>query len=82
MANCIKISTDKWNKLRKRLKEEYSWKPSVFAITSVMRRELGFSPRLHSEFYSTTGYTEVVYLDFFDDHLETLFRLKYAEYLS
>lgn len=81
MAKSIKLSTENWGNLLKRLREEYKWKPSVMIIRSTMLRELGFTPRLHVE-QSKEQYMEIVYLDFVDDHMETIFRLKYWEYLN
>jgi hypothetical protein len=81
MASSIKISADNWAKLKYRLKEEYA-QPSLFLIRYVMIRELGFSFRLHQEWRNKHNLVEVCYLDFHDDHLETIFRLKYSEYLN
>lgn len=81
MAKSIKLSTDDWAKLRQHLQQEYAWKPSIIMIRSTMLRELGFTPRLHLE-QGKKQYKEIVYLDFIDDQMETLFRLKYSEYLN
>lgn len=72
MANTIRMSSKEWKPIRQRLKEEYQWKPSVLMIRECMRRELGFVIRIHH-----TNGPEQVCLDFYDDNLETLFRLKY-----
>lgn len=77
MAKSIRLTVKEWTKIRKRLKEEYAWKPSLMLVRSVMQRELGFLPRLHTEWSEQMGSTEVVFLDFYDDNMETLFRLKY-----
>ena len=82
MAGSIKLSTEHWAKLRRRIKQEYELKPSLWMIRSTMQRELGFTPRLHREWSKDHGYIEVIFLDFYDDQLETLFRLKYSEYLN
>lgn len=82
MAGSIKLSIENWSKLRQRLKQEYAWQPSRFLIKSTMRRELGFTPRLHRDCPKDQGYIEVIFLDFYDDQLETLFRLKYSEYFD
>jgi hypothetical protein len=83
MAKSIKFKVHVWHELLKSLKETYKTKPSVLSISYTMRRELGFTVRYHSFFDESNGqFEEVIYLDFFDDHLETLFRLKYAEYLN
>jgi hypothetical protein len=73
----ITLTTREWTRIRKRMKEEYSWKPSVFMIREVMKRELGFTTRYHRTYTEQRGSEEVVYLDFYDDPSETLFRLKY-----
>lgn len=83
MANSIKLTDKKWIQIRKQLKEEYEWKPSVLIVREVMRRELGFTTRYHTEWVPDPGYdgygryVEFVYLDFFNDEQETFFRLKY-----
>jgi hypothetical protein len=51
--------------------------PSIFMIRDVMKRELGFLPRLHTEWSDQQGHIEMIYLDFYDDAKETFFRLKY-----
>ena len=81
MAKTIKLAFDEWRKLKSRLEEEYQHKPSVLLIRTVMRRELGFTTREQWDFGSdwrnapTIGHC--MCLDFFDDELETFFRLKY-----
>lgn len=82
MPKSIKLSVQNWHKLRHRLKEDYKWKPSILMIRSVMREQLGFTPRLHHYWNEQSEeYCEDMYLDFYNDHDETLFRLKYSEYL-
>lgn len=73
----ITLSIKEWTKIRKQLKEEYAWKPSIFMIREVMRRELGFTTRLHTTYTEQRGREEIIFLDFFDEPSETLFRLKY-----
>jgi hypothetical protein len=73
----ITLKVNEWTRIRKQLKVEYAWKPSIFMIKDVMKRELGFTPRYHRAYSEQTGSSEVVYLDFYDEPSETLFRLKY-----
>lgn len=73
----ITLEPREWTKIRKQLKEEYAWKPSVFMIREVMRRELGFTTRYHQVYNQQTGYVETVCLDFYNDASESWFRLKY-----
>lgn len=77
----IRLHPKEWRPIRNRLREEYSWKPSVMMIREVMKRELGFTTRLHKFWVEDgdmgSGYKEFVCLDFYDDAMETHFRLKY-----
>jgi hypothetical protein len=73
----ITLTCDQWTLIRKRLKEEYDWKPSVFMIRDVMRRELGFTTRYHREYNEQTGSMESICLDFYDDAAESWFRLRF-----
>jgi hypothetical protein len=77
----ITLNEREWTDIRKRLKDEYSWKPSVFLIREVMRRELGFTTRMHEHWVNDgdvgSGMRITMYLDFYDEAMETHFRLKY-----
>jgi len=77
----IVLTVSEWTRIRKQLKEEYSWKPSVLLIRETMRRELGFTTRYHQHWIDDSdlgpGYRESVCLDFYDDAAETFFRMKY-----
>lgn len=77
MSKSIELTAKEWKDIRNRIKKDYAWKPSVLIIREVMKRELGFTTRYHQYWTEQTGYMETIYLDFFDDNLETLFRLKY-----
>lgn len=81
MTKSIKLSEQNWCKLRYHLSTTHP--KSVMLITYKMREVLGFSVRKHHEWeYNVYWRSKItVYLDFWDDHLETLFRLKYSEYL-
>lgn len=74
----IKMSELEWEKIFLNIKKDYSHKPSVFLIRNSMKTELGFVPRRHSGYDDHNNYTTQVHLDFYDDHAETLFRLKYS----
>jgi hypothetical protein len=71
------LSVKDWTRIRNQLQEEYQWKPSVFLIREVMRRELGFTPRLHTTYTEESGTTETVHLDFYNAEAESFFVLKY-----
>lgn len=97
MGSVIKLTESQWERLQQRLREDYRSEPSVMLIRTKMRRALGFTVRHHREWIdprvnlpepdqlapTSRGWLrESVCLDFFDDALETWFRLKYSEYIS
>lgn len=73
----LSLTENEWRDIRRKIKEEYHWKPSILLIREVMRRELGFTIRYHSEYKEQSGYIETIVVDFYDDARETWFRLKY-----
>jgi hypothetical protein len=77
----ISLNEREWTRIRKRIKEEYKTKPSVFMIREVMRRELGFTTRYHQDWVTDTDgrhkHREMICLDFYDEAAETFFRIKY-----
>lgn len=73
----ITLSQREWNSIYEKLKLDWAHKPSVFMMREVMKRELGFTTRSHQDWDARYGYTNIMYLDFYDDVAETMFRLKY-----
>lgn len=77
----ITLTEEEWTRIRKQLKTEYGWKPSVLLIRETMRRELGFTIRSHEHWVDDgdigSGYRITMYLDFYDEAAETFFRMKY-----
>lgn len=73
----LTLTANEWQTVRRKIKEEYSWKPSILLIRDTMKRELGFTTRYHKTYSHQHGTQEIIYLDFFDDAKETWFRLKY-----
>jgi hypothetical protein len=73
----LTLTVKEWTKIRKQLKEEYAWKPSVTMIREVMKRELGFTIRYHRTYTEQRGSEEVIYVDFYSETAESYFRLKY-----
>lgn len=72
----IKLAKTEWYDIKRSIQQEYP--PSVTLMRSVMRRELGFTVRLQAApspdpFVDST----VICLDFYDEALEIIFRLKY-----
>lgn len=67
-----------WEQLKLKLVKENELKPSIFMIREVMKRELGFTTRMHRQWDpGMVNYQEHILLDFWNDEKETFFRLKY-----
>lgn len=87
MAGTIRLEVNEWRLIRERIWQDYP--PSYTLMSSVTRRELGFTVRNHKEYadsedeliYDQHGnwspYRTVICLDFYDDVKETYFRVKY-----
>ena len=70
---------EEWAQLKLEMtKDQELEKASVFMIREVMKRELGFTTRMHRQWDpGMVNYQEHVVLDFWNDEKETFFRLKY-----
>lgn len=78
MAKSIKFTMVEWEQLKLKLVKENELKPSIFMIREVMKRELGFTTRMHRQWDpGMVNYQEHMLLDFWNDEKETFFRLKY-----
>lgn len=82
----VVLTEKEWNRIHRQLATKYKDKPSVLLIKTVMRRELGFTVRRHKAWVSEGAegiwnsqgmYEWTIRLDFYNDELETLFRLTY-----
>ena len=79
MAKSIQFTMEAWVQLKlKMTKDQELEKASVFMIREVMKRELGFTTRMHRQWDpGMVNFQEYVLLDFWNDEKETFFRLKY-----
>ena len=78
MAKSIQFTVEEWTQLRLKIAKDHELKPSVFMIREVMKRELGFTTRVHRQWDpGMVNYQEHVLLDFWNDEKEIFFRLKY-----
>jgi hypothetical protein len=76
-----------WEEVLQRIKEDYADRPSVYLMRSKMREELGFVPRWHEQWVNNKDkqgkelphgrYVKSVCLDFYNEAMETFFRMKY-----
>ena len=79
MAKSIQFTMEEWLQLKLEMtKDQELEKASVFMIREVMKRELGFTTRMHRQWDpGMVNFQEYVLLDFWNDEKETFFRLKY-----
>jgi len=75
----ISITEKEWEKIRTHIKQDYGEK--ILLITYVLRRELGFTPRIDRKWIDDgdygSGYQTTVWLDFYNEEQKTFFMLKY-----
>lgn len=89
----LKLTKAQWEKLKERLEQDYP--RSVMALRYKMRDVLGFVPREHTDwlgYYDNAteedrtanryGYKTCFYLDFYSEPLQTMFLLKYCDYIN
>lgn len=70
----VVLKSSEWDPIRQSIQEIYG--DSMVMIREKMKAELGFTVRRQSDY--TNGYRrETVYLDFYNEAKETMFRLKY-----
>lgn len=70
----VVLKFSEWVTIRQSIREIHG--DSMIMIREKMKAELGFTVRRHSDY--TNGYRQkTIYLDFYDEAKETMFRLKY-----
>lgn len=78
MSKSIQFTVEEWAQLKLEMTKDHELKPSIFMIREVMKRELGFTTRIHCQWDpGMVNYQEHILLDFWNDEKETFFRLKY-----
>lgn len=74
----ITLKKKDWNRIHSQIKQDYHATPSVWLVRKTTKRVLGFTVRYDEMTWcAKEGYSNLVYLDFFDDQKETVFILKY-----
>lgn len=84
MARTFVLSINNWNILRDKIIEDYG--QATVLVSWRLKRTLGFTVREHSYVSSDSGgywdrFTDIR-LDFWDDYLQTMFLIKYGDYVS
>lgn len=80
MAKTLAINNWQWLKLRAKIVEEYG--QSTVLISWRLKDTLGFTVREHRNYADESGWNNSIRLDFWDDQLQTMFLLKYSDYLD
>jgi hypothetical protein len=82
----IRLKPKQWENLHQQLTADNS--ASVMMLRYKMKEVLGFTVRNHHEWIDQSVdrrklgyYQDWFYLDFYDDRMETWFRMKYADHL-
>lgn len=84
MAKTLAISHPAWDKLKEKIIEDYG--RATVLISWRLREHVGFTVREHTDYQSgdnggwITGNT--IRLDFWDDSMQTMFLLRYADFLN
>ena len=79
MAKTIAMSERQWAKLKSKSVEDYG--QATVLISWRLRDTLGFTVREHRDYANESGWDNSIRLDFWDDYLNTMFLLKYSDYL-
>jgi hypothetical protein len=83
----IELTPTDWTRIRRLIKAEYG--DSMILLRDKMRRELGFTTRLHTTWnvyevderdvaHRTHYYTEMIHVDFYSEEAKSWFLLKYT----
>jgi len=84
MKHTITLTHQQWRNLKEKIAEDYG--RATIMISWRLKANLGFTIREHVDYQSgandgwITGNT--IRLDFWDEQLQTLFLLKYSEFLE
>jgi hypothetical protein len=83
VKHTIVLSTKSWRSLQEQILEDYG--RATLMISWRLKATLGFSVREHTWYEDQDGVLDRVTdirLDFYDEQLQTLFLLKYSEFIN
>jgi len=81
MKHTIAISYRAWEKLKGRITEDYG--QATVLISWRLKATLGFTVREHRDYTADVWHDiDNIRLDFYDEQLQTLFLLRYSDYLQ
>lgn len=83
MKHTIVLSIQSWHLLQERIAEDYG--RATLIISWRLRATLGFTVREHTWYDTVDGFMDRfndIRLDFYDEQLQTLFLLRYGEFIK
>jgi hypothetical protein len=81
MAKTLILSHIAWHTLREKIIEDYG--RTTIMISWRLRETLGFTVREHHDYNQDDWKArQTIRLDFWDDQMQTMFLLKYSDYLN
>jgi hypothetical protein len=81
MAKTLTLSYTAWDKLKEKITEDYG--RATVLISWRLRDQLGFTVREHIEYNQEDWRnSHTIRLDFWDDQMQTMFLLRYSDYLD
>jgi hypothetical protein len=81
VAKTITLSVSSWHLLQEKIVEDYG--RTTLLISWRLRDTLGFTVRQHSDYSGDGSHNwNTIRLDFWNDQMQTMFLLKYSDYLN
>lgn len=83
MKHTLTLSVRRWHLLQERILEDYG--RATLLISWRLKANLGFSVREHTWYEDVDGFMDRfndIRLDFYDEQLQTLFLLRYGEFVN
>ena len=83
MAKTFALSIGRWHKLQEKILEDHG--RATLMISWRLKATLGFTVREHYWYDHVDGFMDKfadIRLDFWDDQMQTMFLLKYSDFLS
>ena len=81
MKHTITLTLDRWHKLQEKIIEDYG--RTTMLISWRLKATLGFTVREHWDHNQDEWYKEhTIRLDFWDEQLQTVFLLRYSDFIG
>ncbi len=81
MAKTLAISHHAWHKLKEKIIEDYG--QTTVMISWRLRDQVGFTVREHHDYNQNEWHlSHNIRLDFWDDQMQTMFLLRYSDFLN